>query len=510
MTSKIKVDNINKVSDDSTIIKKCGSTTTVGSGAGQTIVVDGATVTLGRCGGAVNLASGASQTGFGKTGAVDWQTTPKTSTFTAVNGEGYFVDTSSGAITANLPAGSAGAIIAFADYAKTFDTNGLTLSPNGTDKIRGIAGGASLTTEGQGTTIIFVDSTQGWIDVIDSTASLTGNDNLVASGGTVTTSGDYKIHSFTGPGTFSVSQVSQTAADNVVSYAVVAGGGGSGGGSYVGGAGGGGFREFRGTNSGCYAVSPLNGSTPITVTAQAYPITVGGGGGSAGSNWVGGAGAGGFREFRGTNSGCYAVSPLNGSTPITVTATNFPITVGGGGAGGAGSPAADGVVGNASTFSTVTSAGGGFSVKYAASGAAPSGGSGAGGTANSGTSGSGNTPPVSPPQGSSGGTASGNGGAGGGGAGGVALPRNCGGAGGGPGPCSVTIAGGASVPTSITGSAVDYSQGGIGIGGSPGGFSPSPNSGAANTGKGGSGATAASGNGGTGGSGIVVIRYKFQ
>ena len=457
MTSKIKVDNINKVSDDSTIIKKCGSTTTVGSGSGQTIVVDGATVTLGRCGGAVNLASGASQTGFGKTGAVDWQTTPKTSTFTAVNGEGYFVDTSSGAITANLPAGSAGAIIAFADYAKTFDTNGLTLNPNGTDKIRGIAGGASLTTEGQGTTIIFVDSTQGWIDVIDSTASLTGNDNLVASGGTVTTSGDYKIHSFTGPGTFSVSQVSQTAADNVVSYLVVAGGGGS-----------------------------------------------------AGSNWVGGAGAGGFREFRGTNSGCYAVSPLNGSTPITVTATNFPITVGGGGAGGAGSPAADGVVGNASTFSTVTSAGGGFSVKYAASGAAPSGGSGAGGTANSGTSGSGNTPPVSPPQGSSGGTASGNGGAGGGGAGGVALPRNCGGAGGGPGPCSVTIAGGASVPTSITGSAVDYSQGGIGIGGSPGGFSPSPNSGAANTGKGGSGATAASGNGGTGGSGIVVIRYKFQ
>ena len=457
MTSKIKVDNINKVSDDSTIIKKCGSTTTVGSGSGQTIVVDGATVTLGRCGGAVNLASGASQTGFGKTGAVDWQTTPKTSTFTAVNGEGYFVDTSSGAITANLPAGSAGAIIAFADYAKTFDTNGLTLSPNGTDKIRGIAGGASLTTEGQGTTIIFVDSTQGWIDVIDSTASLTGNDNLVASGGTVTTSGDYKIHSFTGPGTFSVSQVSQTAADNVVSYLVVAGGGGS-----------------------------------------------------AGSNWVGGAGAGGFREFRGTNSGCYAVSPLNGSTPITVTATNFPITVGGGGAGGAGSPAADGVVGNVSTFSTVSSAGGGFSVKYAASGAAPSGGSGAGGTANSGTSGSGNTPPVSPPQGSSGGTASGNGGAGGGGAGGVALPRNCGGAGGGPGPCSVTIAGGASVPTSITGSAVDYSQGGIGIGGSPGGFSPSPNSGAANTGKGGSGATAASGNGGTGGSGIVVIRYKFQ
>ena len=423
------------------------------------------TVTLGDSGdtftipAGVTITNNGTQTGFGRTGAVNWQTTPKTSTFTAVNGEGYFVDTSSGSVTANLPAGSAGAIVAFADYAKTFDTNALTISPNGSDKIRGIAGGVSLTTEGQGTTIIFVDSTQGWIDVIDSTASLTGNDNLVASGGTVTTSGDYKIHSFTGPGTFSVSQVSQTAADNVVSYAVIAGGGGTGGGSYV-----------------------------------------------------GGAGAGGFREFRSPISGCYAVSPLNGSTPITVTATNFPITVGGGGAGGAGTPStADGTSGSVSTFSTVSSAGGGHSPKYGASPAnGAAGGSGGGGSANAGSAGSGNTPPVSPAQGSNGGAGSGNGGGGGGGATANALPRNCGGAGGGPGPCSVTIAGGAGADTSITGSPVTYSAGGKGIGGSPGGFSPSPNSGTANTGKGGSGATAGGGVGGTGGSGIVIIRYKYQ
>ena len=81
MASIIKTDNIQKVSDDSNIIKKCGSTTTVGSGSGQTIVVDGATVTLGRCGGAVNLASGATQSGFGRTGTVDWCTTAKTSLF---------------------------------------------------------------------------------------------------------------------------------------------------------------------------------------------------------------------------------------------------------------------------------------------------------------------------------------------------------------------------------------------------------------------------------------------
>ena len=417
----------------------------------------GSTLTLGGSGTAVTLACGATQTGFGRTGAVDWQTTPKTTTFTAVSGEGYFVDTSSGTVTANLPAGSAGAIVAFADYAKTFDTSALTISPNGSDKIRGVAGAVSLTTEGQGTTIIYVDSTQGWIDVTDSTASLTGNDNLVASGGTVTTSGDYKIHSFTGPGTFSVAQVSQTAADNVVSY-----------------------------------------------------LVVGGGGGAAGASWVGGAGAGGFREFRGTNSGCYAVSPLNGSPPITVTATNFPITVGGGGAGGAGSPSANGGKGGTSTFSTVTSAGGAFSDKYAGGDPAPSGGSGAGATANNNTGGSGNTPPVSPPQGNSGGNSTGNGGAGGGGAGAAGTPRATGGGGGGPAPCSVSVAGAAGTPTSITASPVTYSAGGRGIGGSPGGFSPSPNSGTANTGNGGSGATAASGSGGTGGSGIVIIRYKFQ
>ena len=60
------------------------------------------TITIGASGDTVALASGASQTGFGRTGTVDWQTTKKTSSFTAVNGEGYFVDTGGGAITATL------------------------------------------------------------------------------------------------------------------------------------------------------------------------------------------------------------------------------------------------------------------------------------------------------------------------------------------------------------------------------------------------------------------------
>ena len=63
----------------------------------------GSTLTLGGPGTAVTLGSGATQTGFGRTGTVDWCTTAKTSPFTAVSGDGFFVDTSSSAITVTLP-----------------------------------------------------------------------------------------------------------------------------------------------------------------------------------------------------------------------------------------------------------------------------------------------------------------------------------------------------------------------------------------------------------------------
>ena len=87
MTSTIKVNNIQN---------QCGA---------NIINENSDTITIGASGDTIALASGASQTGFGRTGTVDWQTgSIKTSTFTAANGEGYFVDTSSGAVTVNLPA----------------------------------------------------------------------------------------------------------------------------------------------------------------------------------------------------------------------------------------------------------------------------------------------------------------------------------------------------------------------------------------------------------------------
>ena len=211
MTSKIKVDNINKVSDDSNIIKKCGST-----------------ITLGASGDSIALASGASQTGFGRTGTVDWQTgSIKTGNFTAVSGEGYFCNTSGGAFTATLPASpSAGDIVSFSDYTNTFQTNALTIGRN-SEPIGGIAEDAILSTEGQSVTFVYVDGTEGWKNVQDSTSNVTGNQFIQATGGTITTSGNCKIHTFTGPGTFTVSKISCTAPENTVSYLVVAGGGGA-------------------------------------------------------------------------------------------------------------------------------------------------------------------------------------------------------------------------------------------------------------------------------------------
>ena len=92
----------------------------------------GSTLTLGESGKTIALASGASQSGFGRTGTVDWQTgSIKTATFTAANGEGYFANTSGGAFTMNLPAGTAGNIVSVVDYTNTFQTNALTVAPNG-------------------------------------------------------------------------------------------------------------------------------------------------------------------------------------------------------------------------------------------------------------------------------------------------------------------------------------------------------------------------------------------
>ena len=224
MTSTIKVDNIQN---------QCGA---------NIINESSNTITIGASGDTVTLASGASQSGFGRTGTVDWQTgSIKTATFTAVSGEGYFCNTTSSGFTVNLPAGSAGAIVSVQDYNNTFDSNSLTVAPNGSEKINGgTAGGPIiLSTEGEGLTLVYIDSTVGWRSIQDSSFADTGNAFINATGGTITTSGNCKIHTFTGPGTFTVLGAALCAANNVVSHVVVAGGGGGGGSHGAGGGAGG-------------------------------------------------------------------------------------------------------------------------------------------------------------------------------------------------------------------------------------------------------------------------------
>jgi len=466
MTSKIKVDNIADQNDNN-IINESGDVITVGA-AGDTVAVagnivksnalqasdggniisqSGTTLTIGASGDTINLASGASQSGFGRTGTVDWQTgSIKTGTFTAASGEGYFVNTTSGAVTGNLPASpSAGDIVAFADYAGTAGTNQITIGRNGSN-IEGVALDGVISADRDSITLVYVDGTQGWLAVHDNESSFIAPTFVTATGGnSITTSGDYKIHTFTGPGTFTVCSLSNNPTNNEVSYIVVAGGGGGSADNAV----------------------PQGGA---------------------------GGGAGGFRESK-SGADSYTSSPLEGATNITVTATGFPVTVG---AGGAGDPS-EGSSGSNSIFSTVTSAGGGRGGFYAGA-AGLAGGSGGGGGAGGGGAGAGNTPPVSPPQGNAGSASQGPGTPGAGGGAGGAGSGVTGGVG---VPTSITGS-----PLSYAGGGANGTSGGsngspCGTGGNKGA------NGTTNRGGGGGGNCNPDG-GGNGSSGVVIIRYKYQ
>ena len=95
-------------------------------------------------------------------GGTSWQAV-KTSGFTAAGGEGYFCNTTSAAFTVALPAGTLGDEVTLVDYAGTFDTNNLTVSPNGSEKIMGTAADLTVSIERAGLTLVYTDSTQGWL-----------------------------------------------------------------------------------------------------------------------------------------------------------------------------------------------------------------------------------------------------------------------------------------------------------------------------------------------------------
>ena len=563
----------------------------------------GSTLTLGKSGDTVSIASGASTSGMGRTGTVDWQTAIKTDSFTAVSGEGYFVDTADGTpfknytttvatgtlyivggsgnvfnldgsqqtslsllkgktyrftqsdssndghqliistsnsttlgtfqagivssgityyidgsatqsnwlntttfnagttryiefkpsttgtfyfgcynhgigmggaitsadLTVTLPSSpSVGDIVAIKDYANNFDTNNLTINRNGSN-ISGSASNAVISVEGQAITLVYGDATKGWQVVNAATESdLPPPKFVTATGGTETiVCTNFKVHTFTGPGTFNVTCAGNPQGSTSVDYLVIASGASGGGGSGAGGGGAGGYRESSGSASGCYTTSPLGACvSALPVSVQGYSVVVGAGGAAQTSSCKGNAGS--------------------VSTFSTIT------SAGGGGGGGENTPAKPG----------------------------DSGGSGGGGQGNPSniSGGAGNTPPVSPPQGNNGGNGVTNyAGGGGGGATGVG--------GTGPNPAG---AGGAGATSSINGTPTARAGGGGGGQQPPAGCGPGPatagggaggvyhvqvgQDATANTGGGGGGNAFMPGTNtsGSGGSGIVIIRYRYQ
>jgi hypothetical protein len=360
--------------------------------ANESITINGSAVALG--------SSTTIETG------TDWQSSVKTSTFTAAAGKGYFINTSGGAFEVDLPSSpSIGDVIEFVDFSRSFATNNLTLD-QGSLKYQGNTSPKPVySTNGQSIRIVYSGTTQGWIPTSDDDVSL------------------------------------ETAQNYSVEMLVIAGGGAGGSGAHGGAGGAGGYRTSTQTftktqtytitigaggtgavNSGGSARSgsdtSVSGSGITTITST------GGGGGAYGHNTsaaTGGSGGGGAGTINNTNLGASGNTPSttpsqgnDGGDAYSVSGGGPNYATGGGGgagaAGGDGSSSAGGVGGagasSSITGSAVTRAGGGGGSCYS-DGGGPSGAGGAGGGGAGG--GSGNTPGAGTANtGSGGGGASGN------------------------------------------------------------------------------------------------------
>ena len=237
------------------------------------------TVTLGDSGDTINIPSGVTlsnsgtATGFG----INWQSSIKTSAFTAVAGEGYFINTTSAAITVTLPASpSLGDEIQFIDYAGTADTNIISLNPNG-NKINSSTSAVRIEVERQATKIVYIDSTQGWVAASD--ANVTQNSI---------------------PSAYSAT-------------ALVVAGGGGGGGGIGGGGGAGGLKTatFTFTPGTVYTATVGAGGTKSTGTVSGYgTLSIGSNGGNSSISGTGittttstGGGLGGSYHSSSTSAG---------------------------------------------------------------------------------------------------------------------------------------------------------------------------------------------------------------
>jgi len=373
--SEVKVNKISPRSGTGVQLGDSGDTITIPSGA-----------TINNQGTAVN---------FGATGSASWITTVKTGDFTAVAGEGYFVNTTSGEIDVTLPAGSAGDVVAVADYANTADTNNIILKQNGSDKIEGSTDDFVINQEGAALTIVFVDSTKGWIitDTGNSSDAFVAGpyaaDFLVIAGGGA---GGYDQGGGGGAGGYRASFNSETSGGGGSSetaltfnsgtvYTITVGGGGAGINGVTTPANEGVASSISGSD--ITDITTIGGGRGGNYNQPSYGASTGGsGGGGAGGSPAGLAGAAGT-----TNQG-YAGGSATGSVSTGT---------GGGGAGAVGvnstsaNPGAGGAgVASTITGSSVTRGGGGGSHTASSPYTSSPGGAGGGGAGSTNTSANGN------------------------------------------------------------------------------------------------------------------------
>ena len=282
-----------------------------------------------------------------------WQAV-KTADFTAVAGEGYPCNTTSGGIVATLPVGSAGDTIEFFDYAGTFDTNVLRITPGGSDKIKGGTSSQEMDKERSGASLTFFDATQGWIStsgINEGTSAMAiptyNSETLITGGGGSGTDAIYNGGGGAGGLLYYGAETPKT--PNGVAlilqlgsvYTVTIGAGGSG-------------TPTGGTNG---SDTVFSGTGITTQTA------VGGGKGDASSG-----GSGGGRGHGGGAGGAGTANQGNSGGSGVYCGPGYP-SGGGGGAGGAGA-ASSGCgtpgAGGAGLNYSIT----GSSVNYAAGGGA--------------------------------------------------------------------------------------------------------------------------------------------
>lgn len=292
-------------------------------------------------------------------------TSIKTANFAAASINTYAVNTTSGAITATLPAlPVAGDYITFTDYARTFTTNNLTINPNG-GKINASTSNVILNVSGAAVSLVYIDATQGWLAysgfISNPTTNYSANYLVVAGGG----GGAGSASSNTGGGGGAGGLLTgATTLISGVAYTITIGSGGAGGTNSP-------TSGFNGTNSSIsiLGITSIGGGGGAPFTGGVAGS--GGSGGGTGANSGAGSGTSG-QGFAGGTSGGQTNSTGGGGGASAVGVT--PGVANTGGAGGAGAS-------NSISGAALNYAGGGGGGSFGTGGAGGVGGGGTGGTA---------------------------------------------------------------------------------------------------------------------------------